>query len=177
MTDTTDLEQPELVKVGDWAAFRHQLDRFGGSSLYARVDCPEDLYGAGLLRHYADTIENLDDPDLPDRPAKAAAAIRVLADEVDQRPVEPGDYWLGMPDSERALIREWTEHCRDRSPLLEPLAECLGDLWWATKTKVGVAREALAMLADADLLLLGVDADLRPVLTRYAALPDGQVRK
>jgi hypothetical protein len=176
MTDTTDLEQPTLIKVGDWDAFRHQLDRFGGN-LYARVDCPDEMRGAALLRYYADAIENLDDPDLPDRPAKAAAAIRVLADEVDQRPVEDGDYWLGMPDSERALIREWTEHCRDRSPLLEPLVECLGDLWWATKTRVGVAREALAMLADADLLLLGVDADLRPVLTRYAALADGEVRK
>jgi hypothetical protein len=103
-------------------------------------------------------------------------ALNELAAAVESAPVD--DWDIVEPTREEVhLVGSWMDRCDDRSALLVPLVECLGEIRDSADCRVVHARRAVALLADADLLLPGVDADLRPVLTRYAALPDGQVRK
>lgn len=108
-------------------------------------------------------------------PALAAALDR-LAETTEASPVDEWD--RPQPTPEHAnLFRITAGNARDRSPLLESFADDLTTLWAAKDPGVAHARRALAVLADANLLMPGLDIALRPVLNVYAAMPATQPAK
>lgn len=98
-----------------------------------------------------------------------ADALLALIVEAETSPVDPWDQ-PNPTDEHAALFRDWACRLGARSPLLEILAGDLNTLWCAKDPGVTHARRALEVLADADLLLPGVDGSLRPALSVYAGL-------
>lgn len=170
MTDTTTREAPMIYRVVPFDDVRPVFDRFG-MDLWTRLPDVDGLNGPERVRSWSAALRQMTDVDLPERPGKAADALDEIADRHAARPYADEDR-IAVADEHRTLIREWNERCGTRSPLLGPLCEELGDLWWKEFAWVGQARRALEMLADADLLLPGLDAELRPVLTVYAGLDE-----
>lgn len=111
------------------------------------------------VRAFADDVRT-------DYPAVATALVQ-LADDTDRRPIDEWDI-PNVGTEHGALFRDWEARCRRRSVLLEPLGDLLSTLWAAKDAGVIHARRALDVLADAELLLPGVDAALRPALTAYS---------
>lgn len=149
-----------------WDEIRAVYDRLGGLALYRRLPDPErHLRGTDALRWTADQIRLLTDSDLPDRPRLIADAMDGLAAHHESRPIS-GDDVLNVAGEDVALFDLWADRCRDRSEMLEPLQSVFG---WLTDRdpRVEAARIAFGHLPDADLLLPGIDAALRPVLARY----------
>lgn len=180
MSDAPSAERAEIIgRLVDREKFTDVFHRFGGGYLGrirggVSVVLSRELSIADV-RNVAHAIARLTDDDLPDRPALVAAALNQLADAAEQRPAEDSDVVILDQDAHRELLRFAADRCRERSPLLESLADALGELWWSRDPRVGHARAALAVLADADLLLPGIDASLRPALTQYAFLPEATV--
>lgn len=167
-TTTTD----PIIRIIDGDAFHALVDSYGGNYPRRVPAAPEDTrWGVGYLRHYANAFRNLDDPAFPDRPVKLANALDVMAGELERRPVEDSD-WLRVTEDDSDLFGAWSRGCQSRSPLLEPVAHELGELAWSQDPRVGQARRVLDLLADADLLLPGIDAALRPVLQRHVGTTD-----
>lgn len=93
--------------------------------------------------------------------------LTALADEIDASPVADHDQANISPEH-RDLLVSWQRQMEARSPLLADAARTVDDL--VVSRSVGQARAVLALLDDLDLLLPGIDAELRPVLARYAGL-------
>lgn len=169
MTDTR--EAPKIYKVMPADDLRAVETRYGVNPwpLLPEQQTPD---GVAFVRALAAACRTITDPELPRRPELAAEAFDAIADELEARPYTDQDR-VAVTDAHRDLIREWNERCGARSPLLGPLCEELGELWWKEFAWVGQARRSLEMLADADLLLPGIDAALRPVLMVYAGLEAG----
>jgi hypothetical protein len=170
MTDTI-REAPMIYRVVPFDDVRPVFDRYG-MDLWARLPEVDGIHGPDRVRAYAAALRQMTDLDLPERPGKAADALDAIADRHAARPYSDEDR-VAVTDEHRTLIREWNDRCGARSPLLGPLTEELGDLWWKEYAWVGQARRALELLTDADLILPGLDAALRPVLIVYAGL-EGQ---
>jgi hypothetical protein len=97
-------------------------------------------------------------------------ALNALADRVEADPVEDFDL-IHPTDAHYETVRYWVGLAKVRSALLERFADDLDDKFCDNGWVVG-ARNALAVLADVDLLLPGIDAELRPILTVYAGLDE-----
>ncbi|MGI5247596.1 hypothetical protein [Dactylosporangium sp. CA-139066] len=106
--------------------------------------------------------------------APVVDGLIALADEVDASPVAGHDQ-ADIGREHRDLLVSWQRRMEARSPLLAEAARIVDDL--VVSRSVGQARAVLALLADADLLLPGVDAELRPVLARYAAIDQTEVTR
>jgi hypothetical protein len=169
MTDTT-REAPKIYKVMPADGLRAVENRYGVNP-WPLVPERETRDGVDLIRALAAACRTITDPELPQRPELAAAAFEALGDELAARHYIDEDR-VAVTDEHRTLIREWNDRCGARSPLLGPLCEELGEMWWKEFAWVGQARRALEMLADANLILPGLDAALRPVLTIYAGLEE-----
>lgn len=170
MADTTTTPE-RIAKLADREAFNNVMQRFGGNYIGQiqgglSVVLARELSIADV-RNVAHAIRKLTDPDLPNRPDLVAAALDKLAAETERRDPVDSDI-VRLDATHRELIRLAEKRCRDRSPLLEPLAHDLNELWWSSDPRVGHVLDAVLLLADADLLLPGVDAELRPVLALYA---------
>ncbi len=150
-----------------WDEVRAIYDQFGGVNLYARVpESPRWLRGTVGLRWTAEQIRQLDDDVFPDRPARIADAMDELAARHEARPVS-GDDVLDVASEDVDLFEAWASRCRERSDMLDTVQSQLG--WLCDHDpRVDAARGVLGNLADADLLLPGIAAALRPVLARYA---------
>lgn len=166
MTDTR--EAPKIYKVMPAFELRTVEDRYGVNP-WPLVPERENPDGVAFVQALAAACRTITDPELPQRPGLAAAAFDAIADALAARPYIDEDR-VAVTDEHRTLIREWNDRCGARSPLLGPLCEELGELWWKEFAWVGQARRSLELLADADLILPGLDGALRPVLTVYAGL-------
>lgn len=165
-----------VERLVDSDAFRDLLHRYGGQYLSRirgglGVAMAREL-GPGDVRAVAAAIRDLTDADIPERPDRVADALDALADQAETRPAAVSDIVV-VAEADRPLLREWTSKARERSPLLGALVEPLDEIHGTSDPRVGHARDALALLVDAELLLPGVDAALRPALTVYASLPPG----
>lgn len=166
MTAPTTIDQtalPPITRVVDTEAVDALFTRYGqpGEQL------PSDE--APAVRAYAARLRTTVDPDLPDRPKLVADALDALCDAAEARPVDLWDR-PAFTDGHRALLLGFAARLRGRSPLLARLAHDVDEL--ACYPSVQAAREVLDVLGDVDVLLPGVDAELRPMLTRYAGLPE-----
>jgi hypothetical protein len=121
------------------------------------------------VRQIAAEIRSRSDADLPDRPRLIADALEHAANTAESMPVD--DWDAIVPAGEHLeLVQTWAKRCEQRSWLLEGLARELREFSDASDPYVVHARRILSGLADADLLVPGVDAALRRVLTGYAGL-------
>jgi len=152
-----------------WEEFRAVYDLYGGPALYARIpDPPRWLRGTVAARWTAEQFRQLTDDVLPDRPRLVADALDELAARHEARPVS-GDDIIDVREEDREVFLRWADCCRERSEMLDPIRLPLD--WLGNRDpRVEGARIVLGYLADADLLLPGIDAELRPVLARYAGL-------
>lgn len=164
-------ETPPIRRLVDAGELSAALRRYGTPGMYLpfiRTLSSEDV------REAADRLRVEVDPDLPDRPRLVADALTKLADEAEARPISTSD-GLNITDYDRHLFNRWRLRCQERSDMLDPIRNALEGLT-DRDPRVEPARRILRQLADADLLLPGIDRALRPVLAKYAALQEGATR-
>jgi hypothetical protein len=160
-------DKPPIEKTVDGVTVNSYLRRWGhlpgALSAIQSLDPP-------AIRESASQIRALPDPDGLNRPELIADGLTKLAAEAEGRPYDGSDR-INITDGDAALFCEWERRCRAGSPLLEPMT--FGRLDWLIDRdpRVSAARSTLDLLVDADKLLPGIDAALRPSLTRYAGLP------
>lgn len=172
----TATDQQPIVKLADSEEFHHALGQRGRTYIdatYPSAVAFQLRLATGLttdtLRTVAEAVRSIGDNRYPDGSDSVADALTNLADATDRRAPRDWD-GVNLTAANHATVRDWVARCADRSALLEPFTKPLTTLVESSDAAVCHARQALALLGDADLLLPGVADALGPVLTRYAGI-------
>lgn len=160
----------KVVKTGDVTEIFRQAGGNLHRGLYDLRDLIAGTWPLEAVHQIGIAVRGRVDNELAGRPALIADKVDALAARVEARPVEDWDL-IHPTDIHCETVRYWVGLAKVRSALLERFADDLDDKFRDNGWVVG-ARTALAVLADVDLLLPGIDAELRPILTVYAGLDE-----
>lgn len=171
MTDHDTIDRtkfPPIVRVADPDAVHDILRGYGWGKKLGLGDILASRLAVPDVRAFAEKLRGTADPELPDRPRVVADALNRLCDDLEARPVDDWDI-PNLTEADEALVAQAAQRFRERSPLLEGPVGHLDEL--LSYPAVCHVRAVLNLLGDIDALIPGADAELRPVLTRYAGLP------